>query len=143
MAGFFDKVKSGITSTAMEATIRSKEAIESQQVKLKIGELNGQRQKVLAEVGEAVLEMHRNGTFDQGALGEQCLAAIAIEEQITEKEAELEAIHQRAEAALAEQRAAAGAPGAAPGAAGGGFCASCGTPLKGAKFCPNCGTRVS
>jgi transposase len=145
MPGFFDNLKSGITDKAMEATTRSKEAFESQQVKAKIGDLEGQKRRVLTEIGEAVLAMYKNSAFDQEALTMQCQTVTAVEDQIKEKEAELEAVHQRAEASIAEQHSAAmgSASGAAArAAAGSGFCASCGASLNGAKFCPSCGTKA-
>ncbi len=142
MAGFFDKMRSGITEKAMEATIRSREAIESQQVKGKIGELEGQKKKAFMEIGEAVYAMHGTGSFDPEALTPQFESISAIDAQIREKEQELEEIHRKAEAAIAEQKAAAGsaAPGPATGKAG--FCPNCGAATAGARFCPECGTKV-
>jgi hypothetical protein len=150
VSSFFDRMKSGITEKAAEASIRSREAIETQQVRAKIGELEGQKRRVFSEVGEAVYQMYRTGSLDQEALAQQCEPIAAIEAQIQEKERELEEIRRRAEAAIAEQRGATAtsaeqrdAPSATetPTAAGG-FCSNCGAPLAGARFCPECGTRA-
>jgi hypothetical protein len=151
MPGFFDKMKTGITEKAMEASVRSKEAIESQQVKGKIGDLEGQKRKILQEIGEAVFTMYQSGNFDQEALSAQCQGIMPLEAQIKEREAELEEIHRKAEAAISEGRgapapsaAASSAPApATAGAPGGAFCPNCGTATEGAKFCPNCGSKVA
>jgi membrane protease subunit (stomatin/prohibitin family) len=151
MASFFDKLKSGITEKAAEASIRSREAIESQQVRGKIGELENQKKRVFSEIGEAVFTMYKSGTFDQESLAQQCEAVTGIDAQIQEREREMEEIRRRAEAAIAEQRgpASQAAPGAAPPAPAPGpapasstFCSNCGAPLGGARFCPECGTRA-
>jgi hypothetical protein len=149
MASFFDKLKSGITEKAAEASIRSREAIESQQVRGKIGELENQKKRIFSEMGEAVYTMYKSGSFDQEALAQQCEAVTAVDAQIQEREVELEEIRRRAEAAIAEQRTTA-APGAqaytppapAPTSAAGELCSNCGAALGGAKFCPECGTRA-
>ena len=143
MPGFFDKMKSTITEKGMEATIRAREAVETQQVKGKIGDLEGQKKKILSEIGEAVYAMYQSGSFDQEALFQRCQVISGLDAQIREKEAELEEIHRRAEAQIAEQKlsAAAGGAGSAP-AGGAAFCPSCGSATQGAKFCPNCGAKI-
>ncbi len=104
MPGFFDKVKSGISEKAVEATIRSKEAIDTQQVKGKISDLENQKKKIFLEIGQAVYTMFQSSAFDQDALAQPCQAVGSLDVQIREKEQELEEIHRKAEAALAEQR---------------------------------------
>lgn len=142
MPGFFDKMKSTITEMGMEASIRGKEALDTQQVKSKIGELENQKKATLLTIGDAVVTMYKNSEFDQEVLTQHCQTIGALEAQIKEKEAEIEALHQRAETALAEQKAAALAGAAQAGAAGGTFCGKCGAALKGARFCPNCGAKA-
>ncbi len=142
MPGFFDKMKSTITEKGMEATIRAKEAVETQQAKGKIGELEGQKKKVLFEIGEAVYAMYQASSFDQETLSAQCQVIVGLEAQIKEKEAELEEIHKRAEAAIAEQKATSAAGAAAAGGGPAAFCPNCGTATQGAKFCPNCGSKI-
>jgi hypothetical protein len=150
MASFFDKLKSGITEKAAEASIRSREVLETQQVKGKIGELENQKRKIFSEIGEGVYTMYRSGGFDQEALSPQCEAITAIDAQIQERERELEEIRSRAEASIAEQRTAttpAGQPYSSPApssqpSATTGVCSNCGAALGGAKFCPECGARA-
>jgi rubrerythrin len=144
MASFFDRMKSGITEKAAEASIRSREALETQQVRAKIGELEGQKRKIFSEIGEAAYTMYSTSSFDQEALAQRCEPITAIEAQIREKERELEEVRRRAEAAIAEQRGASAstAPASAPTPGGSGLCSNCGASLGGARFCPECGTRA-
>lgn len=138
MPGFFDKMKAGVGEKVLEASIRSKEALETQQIKGKIGDLQGQKRAAMAEIGSVVYAMYGSGAFDQEALSRQCETIVAIDSQIKEKEAELEEVHRRAEESLAEQRRGEQARPATPTA-----CPNCGTPIEGApKFCPNCGNKL-
>lgn len=145
MPGFFDKMKSTISEKGMEATIRAREAVEAQQINSKIGELENQKKKALLEIGEAVYAMYQSSAFDQETLGQRCEAIAGIDGQIREKQAELEEVHRRAEAQIAEHKAsvAAAAAGAGSPTAGAAFCPNCGTATQGAKFCPSCGTKMA
>jgi len=146
MPGFFDKMKSTISEKGMEATIRAREAVEAQQINSKIGDLENQKKKALLEIGEAVYAMYQSSAFDQEALGQKCEAISGIDGQIREKQAELEEVHRRAEAQIAEHKASVAAAGAASSGSattGATFCPNCGTATQGAKFCPSCGTKIA
>ncbi len=121
MPGLFDKMKSGITEKAMEASIRSKEAIEAQQVKSKMGDLENQKRKTFLELGEAVHLMILNSSLDEAALTAQSAAITALDAQVKEKERELEPIHKAADQQVAELKSADAGRGAGA-AAGGAFC---------------------
>lgn len=136
MPGFFDKVKESLDKGVTAASIRSKELLETQQVKSKLGALQDQRKAALEELGTTVYGMVGSGGLDEASLRERCEAIASLDAQIAEKEEALRQIHARAEEAL-------GKPGVAAAPAGGGFCSGCGTQLaEGAKFCPGCGQKV-
>lgn len=131
MPGFFDKVKEGIDKGVATAGVKSKELIETQQVRSKIGELEGQKKAALEELGSLVYGMAQNDSFEPEPIKSRADAITAINGQIAEKEEELRQIRLRAEAALGGKPA-------------GPVVCECGTTLaEGAKFCPNCGKRAS
>ncbi len=130
MPGFFDKVKEGIDKGVATAGAKSKELIETQQVRSKIGELEGQKRAALEELGSLVYEMAQKDSFEPAAIKSRADAITALAGQIAEQEEELRQIRLRAEAALSGKPA-------------GPVVCECGTTLaEGAKFCPNCGKKA-
>ncbi len=140
MAGFFDKVKESLDKGVTAASVRSKEMLETQQVKSKLGGFQDQKRSALEVLGKEVYDMMAVGGLDPEPLRARVEEITSLDQQIAEKEQELEQIRVRAEEALKGGGAAASA--AAP-AAGTKFCPSCGGQVAGgAKFCPGCGSKV-
>ncbi len=150
MPGFFDKLKDSLDKGVTAASIRSKELLETQQVKSRIGALQDQRRSALEQLGGAVYEMMLSGNIDQEPLRARVEEIAGLEREIAEKEDELRQIHIRAEEALkgvspaapASAQPSEPAPTQAPPAAGK-TCANCGAQIsEAAKFCPSCGSKV-
>ena len=154
MPGFFDKVKESLDKGVTAASVRSKELLETQQVKSKIGALQDQRRSALEELGKSVFDMMVAGTLDQESLRAKVEAISDLDRQIAEKEEELRQIHLRAEEALAGISSSTATPGSSPSPQSAArsaaeessatkTCASCGSQISGAaKFCPSCGSKV-
>lgn len=144
MAGFFDKVKESLDKGVTAASVKSKEMLETQQVKSKLGGFQDQKRAALETLGKEVYDMMVAGGLDPEPLRARVEEITSLDQQIAEKEQELEHIRMRAEEALKGGAGAAPAPAptAAP-AAGTKFCPSCGGQVAGgAKFCPGCGSKV-
>jgi hypothetical protein len=130
MPGFFDKVKEGIDKGVSTASAKSKELIETQQVKAKIGELEDQKRAALEDLGSLVYRMVQNDSFEPDPIKSKAEAITALGAQIAEKEEDLRQIRVRSEASPA-------------GKPVGLVVCECGTTLaEGAKFCPNCGKKT-
>ncbi len=162
--GFFDKLKeqaSGLGAQIQDTISGSKFG----------GQLNQQqnlRKQQVSDLGEAILNMYRQGGLDQAAVEAQVQQIFDTERQIIATQQAIEAEKQAAaEAKLAAQQAratappppggAAAAPPAPPAAApappappapaaetGVRTCPNCGAAVEdpNAKFCPSCGQPV-
>jgi hypothetical protein len=154
MAGFFDRVRESLDKGVTAPSVRSKELLETQQVRSKIGALQDQRRSNLEELGKAVFEMMVAGNLDEIALRAKVEEIVAIDKEIAEKEDELTQIRLRAEEALKGDTTPSPAPTAqtfveqtaqpeteaAPATKS---CANCGAQIsEAAKFCPSCGSKV-
>jgi len=130
-------MREGVGDKVVEASIRSREALEARQVEGKISDLQNQKNKAIVEVGNTVYSMYLGKAFDQEAITKQCEAITALDAQIKEQQEELEQVHKKADEMVAIQTREEAAATKA-------VCPQCGTALQGApKFCPSCGKQLS
>lgn len=126
MADFFERVKNGLDKGLNTVSVKSKEVLEVTKINSQIGGLKDQIAKSQRELGEAVYEMSLQGAIDQNGIKEKCDAITVLRQQIQEKEAELQAVHGKAAAALGQFT-----------------CPNCKTEVaEGTKFCGNCGSKI-
>lgn len=154
MPGFFDKVRESLDKGVTAASVRSKEMLETQQVKSKIGALQDQKRSGLEELGKTVFDMMVTDNLDENALRPMVEEIMALDKQIAEKEEDLKQIRLRAEEALRGETASSPAStaqsfaGQAPqppaeAAPATKSCTNCGSQISlAAKFCPSCGSKV-
>lgn len=129
MADLFNKIKQGLDKGVTAASVKSKEVIESTKLKSQIRDLQGRKREVLEELGSLVYTMFLQGSFDEARVREKAAAVRAVDDQIRQKEAEVEDVHVKAQEAMGKPRMS-------------GVCA-CGAELPvGAKFCGKCGRQT-
>jgi len=129
VADFFDKVKQGIGRGVTTVSVRSKEVLETTQIKSQISALQERRSDALEELGNIVYTLFVKNQSDDERVRSRCKAIADLDRQIREKEEELQVIHARAEEQL-------GKPAAI------GRC-DCGAEFQpGAKFCGKCGAKL-
>lgn len=126
MAAFFERVKNGLDKGLNAVSVKSQEVLEATKLNSQIGGLKDQIAKIQRELGEAVYEMNLQGLLDQNGIKEKCEAITALKQQIETNEAELQAVHEKADAAMGQLT-----------------CPNCKTKVaEGTKFCGNCGTKM-
>ncbi len=92
--GFFDKLKDGLEQGVSTIGAKSKEMIDTTKVKLEIDSLQKKKRSAFEDIGILVYTMLTDGSIDEAKIKEKCEAVTNIENQIKEKEKELEQIHQ-------------------------------------------------
>jgi NADH pyrophosphatase NudC (nudix superfamily) len=126
MADFFERVKKGLDKGLNTVSVKSQEVIETTKINSQISGLKDQIAKIQQELGAAVYEMNQQGVFDQNGIKEKCDAITELTRQIQAKEVELQAVHEKADAALGQLS-----------------CPNCKIKLaEDTKFCGNCGAKV-
>jgi RNA polymerase subunit RPABC4/transcription elongation factor Spt4 len=127
--GFLDSLRKGADRAQLEAN----KLVRINRVQSQINTLKQQIQQRIVQLGEKTLELHRTKQLSEPDLVALCEGIIALEKEITEKEAEIEAIKQEV---LPEGVAAAPATY-------GHICPQCKINLpQEADFCPNCGSKA-
>jgi hypothetical protein len=133
---FFDKLKEGIDKGVKTVGVKSREMVDAMSIKNQLANLRDEKRTLLEELGRVAYAAFQAAPAADPAIREKCEGISALDQQIAEKERELEATHRKADEALAE---APGPPPAAAPAAPPAVC-TCGAPLReDAKFCSACG----
>lgn len=171
MAEFLDKLKKGIDKGLTTVTVKSKEMLETTQLRGQLRELQDQKRETLEELGNVVYTLFTQGTLDQeqGRVHEKCTALVTVDQKIREKEEEIRQVQLRAQQALGKSATppVTQCKCSADLYEGTKFCASCGKPVEdvirqpkmqdvsvsmcpqcrgelpiGAKFCGACGAKI-
>ena len=129
MADFFDKVKQGVGKGITTVSVKSKEMLEVSKLNSQIADVQKQKQDALEELGNIVHTMLSKGALDEERLRAKSATISALDEQITQKEADLVETHTKAQEALGRPRPIA-------------VC-DCGAEIhEGAIFCGKCGKKL-
>jgi ribosomal protein S27AE len=132
MPGFLDSIRQEIDRGLVQIGARSKQLLETTQVRSQIRLLQTRRDQGIQELGQVVYEMLRRGPLDQSRLDPYITVLQQIDAQIVSLEEQLQRAHEAAQMALMATRAPAFA-----------YC-TCGGPLKEtSRFCPRCGKDVT
>lgn len=151
--GFFDKLKEQASSIGAQLD----QALDGTKQKSQLNSMRKQREGMVTQLGEALLNQFRQGQVNAEELRDQVEQIFGLEREMIELERQIEA--QRQAAAQPQAQAAAQAPTAAsappppppaaappppPPAAAATACPSCGGEVpEGSAFCPNCGNRIA
>lgn len=161
--GFFDKLKEQASSIGAQLD----QALDGTKQKSQLNSMRKQREGMVTQLGEALLNQFREGQVNAEALRSQVEQVFDLEREMIELERQIEAQKQAAAqaqaqaAAQAQPQAGAPAPAAAAApppppptaappppppapAAASTACPSCGSEIpEGSAFCPNCGNRIA
>ncbi len=133
MPGFLDRIREEIDRGVVQIGTRSRQLLESTQIRSQIRLLQNRRAEGIAELGQVVYQMARQGIIHHSRLAPYVSTLEQIDQQVAVLEEQLRKGQETAEAALRAARA--GAPAFA-------YC-TCGEALKEtSKFCPRCGQDV-
>ena len=128
MAGFFDKVVDGINKGVSSVSEGSKNLVGKAKLNMQIQEMEGQKNKILQNIGSFVYNMAAEGTIDIPQCDEMCEEVAKINHKIAE---------------IQEQIKNLDAPKTQAAVVSGIIC-SCGfTNVEGARFCAKCGNPLS
>jgi NADH pyrophosphatase NudC (nudix superfamily) len=130
---FFEAVKRGLERGVATVSVKSKEMLETTQLRSQVKALQEDRQRGLTELGNIVYTLHLQGKLDAEVelVRGRCEALATLDQKIRDKEDEIRRIQLQAQKAL-------GAVAASPLAA-----CDCGAPVyDGVKFCGGCGKNV-
>jgi NADH pyrophosphatase NudC (nudix superfamily) len=133
MPDFFETVKRGIERSVSTVSVKSKEMLETTQLRSQVKTLEEEKQRALEELGSVVYTLYGQGKLEAEAerVKTKCASLAALDQKIRKKEDEVRQVQQRAQGALGRSSSAAV-----------GMC-SCGASiLAGAKFCRGCGRKV-
>lgn len=126
MADFLDRVKQGLGKGMTTISVKSKEMMDANRVRSQIAALEQQKKDALTDIGQAVCSMLDANRIDQATLKSKRAAVSSLDEQIKQKQAELELIHAQAQESLSAHGSGTVCTCGAQLAEGGHFCASCG-----------------
>ncbi|NPV26076.1 MAG: zinc ribbon domain-containing protein [Firmicutes bacterium] len=130
MADFFDKLKQGLGKGVTTVSAKSKEWVEATKVKTEIDQLKQQKKDAIEELGHIVYAMLKNDKFDLEKVNLKYARIAQIDQEIKNKEDELEEIHVKTQQTLGKPITS-------------GFCPQCGNGVtQGAKFCAKCGHKI-
>lgn len=133
MADFLDKLKRGIDKGVTTVTVKSKEALETTQLRSQVKDLQEEKQRGLEELGNIVYTLYVQGKLETALerVRAKCATLVALDQKIRDKEDEIHRVQLKAQEAL-------GKTAAAPL----GVCA-CGAPIyESMNFCGGCGKNV-
>jgi NADH pyrophosphatase NudC (nudix superfamily) len=129
MAGFLEKIKEGIDKGVTTVTAKSKEVVETTQIRSQLRPLRKQKQDALRELGAAVYAMARRNEISEERIRDRCEGIGRLDDRIREKEEELRRLHQRTQEAIGHPRAV--------------RTCVCGAKMyEGMRYCPNCGRKA-
>jgi len=131
MPGFLDMIRQEIDRGIVQIGARSRQLVETTQIRSQIRLLQSRKDQGIKELGEVVYEMLRQGAFDQTKVEPYVTVIRQLDEQLIHLEEQLRKTQEASQMALRAARAPAFA-----------YC-TCGEPLKEtSKFCPRCGQDV-
>lgn len=131
MADFFNKVKEGLDKGVSTISVKSQELVETSKIKTEINNLKQKHSQAIGELGNLVYVMMGSTGLDVEKIRNKYEQIILIEEQIKDKEKELQLTYQRSQEILGKSSPSTG------------LVCQCGTPYKaGAKFCGKCGNKL-
>ena len=133
MADFLDKLKRGIDKGVTTVTVKSKEALETTQLRSQVKDLQEEKQRGLEELGSIVYTLYVQGKLETEGerVRAKCATLAALDQKIRDKEDEIRQVQLKAQEAL----------GRTPPPSLG-VCV-CGAPVyEGTKFCGGCGKKV-
>jgi DNA-directed RNA polymerase subunit RPC12/RpoP len=128
-------LKRGIDKGVTTVTVKSKEALETTQLRSQVKTLQEEKQRGLEELGNIVYTLYVQGTLETEAgrvrVRVKCSALAALDQKIRDKQDEIRQVQLKAQEAL----------GRTPPPSLG-VCV-CGVPVyEGTKFCGGCGKNV-
>lgn len=135
MTDFLDRLKKGLDKSVTAVTVKSKELLETTQLRAQLGGLKDQKRAALEELGNIVYTLTSQQGLDAARerVASKCGEVALLDEQMKNIEADIRRIQAEAAAAL----------GVTP-ATGGASCRACGTSnVKTAKFCARCGQQLA
>ena len=133
MSDFFDKVKKGIDKGVATVTVKSKEVLETTQLRSQVKNLQEEKQRGVEELGNIAYTLYVQGKLEVAGerVRAKCSALAALDQKIRDKEEEIRRVQLKAQEALGKT--------SAPPL---GVCA-CGAPVyEGTNFCGGCGKNV-
>jgi hypothetical protein len=89
-------VKGDIGKYIKAIGIKSGELLDTAKIKLEIGSLKRQRDDEFKRIGSIMYKMYLKDKFDDKRISEICKAITKIEEEIKDKEKEIEKVHENA-----------------------------------------------
>lgn len=138
----FNDVVENISKEVSKVQERSQEMLQGFNINTQIRELERKKHKVLAELGELIVDKHhREKDISEDAVKEKVAEVVGYEDQINILEAELEAtnVQRDPNASRSKKEAAKAGYKSTPGFK----CPDCGTPAsREKKFCPACGGQL-
>ncbi len=131
MPGFLETLRYEIDRGVVQLGTRSRQLVETAQIRSQIGLLQSRRGQGTQELGQVVYEIFRQGSFDQSGVRPYITALEQIDAHIATLEEQLRRSQDAAQMAMRTARAPAFA-----------YC-TCGETLREtSKFCPRCGQDV-
>lgn len=132
MPGFLEFIQQELDRGIVKVGARSRQLVETTQIRSQIRLLQGRREEGVRELGEVVYKMFQQGPVDQERLTPYLTGLQQVDSQIATLETQLRTVQ-----IATEQAINAGKPAAFA------HCLTCGSPLKETtKFCPRCGQEV-
>ena len=132
MAEFLDRLKKGIDRGVTTVAVRSKELLETTQLRGQLGRLQEERQRSLEDLGSVVYTLANQGRLEAELerVRTKCAAVARIDAQIKATDDELRRVQTEANQAV--------------GTSAGSAQCSCGATMRdGAKFCARCGRPIA
>ena len=129
MAELFENIKQGVGQGISIISVKSKEVIESIKLKGQIGTLRSQIKSDIYELGNIVYTMFKNDNLNIDRAKDKYLRITELEEQIKNKEEELNHIHLKAQEQLGKEIII-------------GKCECGASIIANTKFCGKCGKKV-
>jgi len=130
---FFETVKHKIGKGVTTVSVKSKEVLDTTQLRSQVKTLQDEKQQGLEELGSITYTLFVQGKLEEGAerIRAKCEKVAALDQRIREKEEEIRRVHLKAQEALG------GGPKEALAVC------DCGVPIyEGIKFCGGCGKRA-
>mgnify|MGYP000889080716 CR=1 FL=1 len=129
MTDFIDRVKKNINKGISTVSEKSSLMLETAKIKGQIAKLEDRRSRLFQDIGSSVYATYGSGSLDEWFVAEKCDEIKAVEQAITEKTEELQALTDggKPEPVAKESPAR----------------CECGAELQpGARFCANCGKQL-
>jgi NADH pyrophosphatase NudC (nudix superfamily) len=133
VADFLDKLKKGLDKGITTVSVKSKEVLETTQLRNRLTTLQKEKREGFAELGSIVYTSYLQGRLEETLMQMQdkCKPLAVLDEKIRETEADIAKVHMKAQQALGDESTE-----------GQGRC-SCGAALRtDTKFCGGCGKPV-